>query len=108
MSEIVKLEYSEGQYIDIEMKQNNSFDGGLGGATIINKIGHEVFNRSVQTVASFLNTAAEKIKSSFNNSEVSDISITVGVAFGTEGNLFIGSSTSEVNFSATVTFKGER
>lgn len=107
MKKIIKLEYDENKYVEVELEQSYGSDGGLGGLGSIIEIGKNVFERSIFTLVSFLNTTANKIKDGFNSPNISEVSITVGASLSAEGNLIITSSTSEVNLAITVTFKGE-
>ncbi len=106
MGRIIKLEYDENQYVEVELKQDYNVDGGLGGLDTVLEVGQKTFERSISRLVSFLNTTAYKIKDSFNSSNINEVSITVGVSLSAEGNLIIASSTSEVNLAVTITFKG--
>lgn len=105
MGKIIKLEYDENQYVEVELKQDYDFDGGLGGLDTVLEVGQNAFERSISTLVSFLNTTADKIKDSFNSSNINEVSITIGASLSAEGNLIIASSTSEVNLAVTITFK---
>lgn len=107
MRNIAKLQYGENQYVEVELKQNNEYDGGLGGLDTILEISQKTFDHSIHTITSFLNVMADKIKQEFNDTRIGEVSITVGASLSAEGNLIIASSTSEVNLAVTVTFKGE-
>ena len=106
MSKVVKLEYDDNQYVEIELKQDNDYDGGLGGLDRVFEIGKKTFDHSIYALVSFLNSTADKIKQGINNSNVNEISITIGASLSAEGNLIVASSTSEVNLAVTITFKG--
>ena len=107
MGKIVRLEYDKDQYVEVELKQDDNSDGGLGGLNKVLEIGQNTFDRSIKTLVSFLNTASNKIKNSFDSPNINEVSITIGASLSAEGNMIIASSTAEVNFSITVTFKGE-
>ncbi len=107
MGKTIRLEYGENQFVEVELKQNNDYDGGLGGIDTVLEVGQKAFDSSIRTIVSFLNTTADKIRQELNSTSIGEVSITVGTALSAEGNLIIASSTSEVNLSVTVTFKGE-
>lgn len=106
MSKIVRLEYEDKQYVEVELNQDNDYDGGLGGLDKIFTIAQKTFDNSIYTLVSFLNSTVDKIKEDVNNASVNEISITVGASLSAEGNLIVASSTSEVNLAITITFKG--
>lgn len=107
MRNIAKIQYGENQYVEVELKQDNECDGGLGGLDTVLEVGQKTFDRSIHTIVSFLSTTADKIRQEFNGTSIGEVSITVGASLSAEGNLIIASSTSEVNLAVTVTFKGE-
>lgn len=107
MGKTVKLEYDDNQYVEIELKQSDDYDGGLGGLDTIIEVGQRTFDHSIYTLVSFLNSTVDKIKQGLSKTNLDEISITIGASLSAEGNLIIASSTSEVNLSVTVTFRGE-
>lgn len=108
MNKIIKLEYDENQFIDIEIRQDRNTDGGLGGLNTIFEVGKKTFDNSVKALVSFLKTTSDKIRNEFPCNNVDEFSITIGASLSSEGNFIIASSTSEVNLALTITFKGEK
>ena len=47
MRNIAKLQYGENQYVEVELKQNNEYDGGLGGLDTILEISQKTFDHSI-------------------------------------------------------------
>ncbi|MCL2774213.1 MAG: hypothetical protein FWD71_12805 [Oscillospiraceae bacterium] len=107
MGKIVKLEYGDNQFVEVELKEDKKSDGGLGGVDKINQISKKIFDKSISSMVSFLNETGNKIKDDFNNPNISDISISIGVSINAEGNFVIVSSGTEVTFNLAITLKGD-
>ena len=107
MEKIMRLEFSENEYIDIELNAADSSDGrGLGGVQGTKTITKSVFDKSLATMVSMLRETSRKVSENVKIKNLDTVSITVGASFGVEGNFLLAKSTSEANLALTITIKG--
>jgi len=106
MKNTIMLEYAENQFVEMEIGDSvKSIGNGLGGKKI-EQIAYKVFDKQLESIVSFINSTGKRISDDLTDTKIDEFSITAGIALGAEGNFIIANTTSEVNLSLTITFKG--